>query len=173
MKRMLILLAVGLVGCRDAAPPGKPPAKGDIDPATLAAARKLVLDAEPTGVKSVTAVRKSAKDGEEVVMAAQVGGAAKPFVAGRASVVVVDTALKPALECSCPWDFCESDEKELADGRALVKFVDDKGDTLPGGARELFGIKELSHVVVKGKASRDDKGNLTVLASALYVRPNP
>jgi hypothetical protein len=34
-----------------------------------------------------------------------------------------------------------------------------------------LGAKELSTVVVKGKAKRDDAGNLTVLASGVYVRP--
>jgi hypothetical protein len=48
--------------------------------------------------------------------------------------------------------------------------VDEQGKTLPTGARELFGISELTTVVVRGKASRDDKGNLTVIASGLYVR---
>jgi hypothetical protein len=38
-------------------------------------------------------------------------------------------------------------------------------------ARELLGVKELQTVVVKGKAKRDEQGNLTVLASGVYPRP--
>ncbi len=37
-------------------------------------------------------------------------------------------------------------------------------------ARELLKVKELSTVVVKGKAKRDDAGNLTILASGVYVK---
>lgn len=37
-------------------------------------------------------------------------------------------------------------------------------------ARELLKVKELSTVVVKGKAQRDDAGNLTVIASGVYVK---
>ena len=37
-------------------------------------------------------------------------------------------------------------------------------------ARKLFDVKELQTVVVRGKAKRDDKGNLTVLASSVFVR---
>ena len=37
-------------------------------------------------------------------------------------------------------------------------------------AGELLSVKELSTVVVKGKAQRDDSGNLTVLASGVYVK---
>ena len=37
-------------------------------------------------------------------------------------------------------------------------------------AKELLSVKELSTVVVKGKAKRDDAGNLTVHASGVYVK---
>lgn len=37
--------------------------------------------------------------------------------------------------------------------------------------RELFGLKELSGVVIKGKVNRDDQDNLVVIASGIYVRP--
>lgn len=37
-------------------------------------------------------------------------------------------------------------------------------------ARKLLNVKELSTVVVKGEAQRDEAGNLTVLASGVYVK---
>jgi len=37
-------------------------------------------------------------------------------------------------------------------------------------ARELLNVKEMSTVVVKGKAQRDEAGNLTILASGVYVK---
>ncbi len=37
-------------------------------------------------------------------------------------------------------------------------------------AKRLLDLKELSTVVVKGKAQRDDAGNLTVLASGVYLK---
>ena len=52
-----------------------------------------------------------------------------------------------------------------------MKFVDEQGKTLPTDARQLLGLKELQTVVIQGKAKRDDAGNLTVLASGLYVKP--
>ena len=41
---------------------------------------------------------------------------------------------------------------------------------MKAGARQLLDVKELSTVVVAGKAQRDDAGNLTVLASGVYVK---
>ena len=37
-------------------------------------------------------------------------------------------------------------------------------------AKELLDVKELSTVVVKGKAKRDDDGNITILASGVFVK---
>jgi hypothetical protein len=38
-------------------------------------------------------------------------------------------------------------------------------------ARRLLDVKELQTVVIKGRTKRDEAGNLTVIASSLYVRP--
>ena len=52
----------------------------------------------------------------------------------------------------------------------MIKVVDENGDPVQADARELLKVKELSTVVIKGKAKRDDAGNLTVLASGVYVK---
>jgi hypothetical protein len=44
------------------------------------------------------------------------------------------------------------------------------GRPVAADAKQLLGIKELSEVVVRGKAKRDGAGNLTVLADGVYVR---
>jgi hypothetical protein len=49
--------------------------------------------------------------------------------------------------------------------------VDDTGKPVSQSARDLLNVKELSTVVVKGKAKRDDQGNLTVAANQVFVRP--
>jgi hypothetical protein len=169
----LVALAVGC-GPNGGTSPGpdggeQPRPKGT--PAASAEGKKLMLAAEPAGVKGVIAIRKEAKDGDEVVVAGQVGGSTNPFTEGRASFLIVDPSLKPTAECESPWDFCELPKKEVAAARLNVKFVGADGKTLEGGARELFGIRELSAVVVKGKVSRDDKDNVIVVASSIYVRP--
>lgn len=132
--------------------------------------KKLMLSAEPAANKGVIAVRKEAKDGDEVVVVGRVGGSAKPFTENRASFLIVDSSLKTADGCETPWDFCEYPKKEVAAARLLVKFVGDDGKALGTGARELFGLGELSTVVVEGKVSRDDKDNVVVVARRLFVR---
>ena len=53
----------------------------------------------------------------------------------------------------------------------MVKVVDENGQLVKAGAKALLHVMELSTVVVSGKAQRDDAGNLTVLATGVYVRP--
>ena len=37
-------------------------------------------------------------------------------------------------------------------------------------AKELLNVKELTTVVIKGKAQRDEAGNLTILATGVFVK---
>ena len=52
----------------------------------------------------------------------------------------------------------------------MVKVVDENGSLVKADARELLKVKELTTVVVTGEAQRDDAGNLTLLASGVYVK---
>ena len=52
----------------------------------------------------------------------------------------------------------------------MIKIVDENGSLVKTNAQELLDVKELSTVVVKGTAKRDDAGNLTVLASGVFVQ---
>jgi hypothetical protein len=136
---------------------------------------KYVLASEPAGAKGVISLRKEVKDGDEVVVLGRVGGSASPLVKGRAAFTVVDASLTPCNEkagdeCQTPWDYCCDPPEEIAKASAMIKFVDEQGKTLPHDASDLLGIKPLQTVVVRGKAKRDESGNLTVLASGLFVR---
>jgi hypothetical protein len=175
MRRYLSLAVVLAVvaGCGDTGK-GKPPAtdggpKGDVENAA-AVGKMLLLREEPAGAKGVKEVRAGAKTGDDVVVVGRVGGRGEPFTKGRALFLIVDPSLKPAMECDCPWDYCEAPKKELQASRATVKFLDAQGETLKAEAREAFGIKELSTVVVKGRAVRDAAGNLVVVGSGLFVK---
>lgn len=168
------LLAALAVGCGADAPHGHGPGdKSKPTPAPVASAegKKYLLDKEPAGVKGVIEVRKNGRDGDEVVVAGQVGGTAKPFTQDRAMFHIADTSLKPTEGCATPWDFCEYPKPEVAAARLSVKFADGAGKTIATDARELFGLRELTAVVVKGTLGRDGVGNVFVTATGMYVRP--
>jgi hypothetical protein len=166
------LLAVTLlIGCH---PNSEPTGKSPVSASEADSARYLLKD-EPAGAKAVRAARQECKDGETVVVVGRIGGDPKPWIEGRAGFWIVDASLKTCEEnqenCPTPWDYCHMGKDDLRQNMATVKIVDDQGRTVPVDARRLLGVKEMQTVVVKGQASRDEQGNLTVLGTGLYVRP--
>ena len=135
---------------------------------------KFLLTAEPEGANDVIKVREDAGDGDDVVIVGRIGGSANPWVEGRAAFSIVDGSLKACSDiegdsCPIPWDYC-CETSKLPTATALVKVVDEEGALVKADARELLSVKELSTVIVKGKAQRDDAGNLIVLASGVFVK---
>jgi hypothetical protein len=171
MSRWNLLAICGLLavclGCNTS-----PPDAATSQPAPEA--EKYLLASAPKEPQSVKQAKESAEDGEEVTLVGRIGGSVSPFVSGRASFTLVDTSLVPCSErsgdsCKTPWDYC-CDTDELPASTAVVKVVDDEGRTIPLDAKTKLGMQELQTVVVRGKAKRDEAGNLTVLAPAVYVK---
>lgn len=131
----------------------------------------LLLKSKPANALNVAQAKKEVKDEQEIVLVGRIGGEEKPFVDGVAAFSIVDLSLKacaPEEGCPTPWDYCCSTDK-LPENKALVKVVDASGKTITSSAKQLLGAKELSIVTVQGRASRDEAGNLTVLASGVFV----
>ena len=158
-----------LVGCSQEAPE-----QTSSPPALAVDGSQFLLHAEPEGADDVIKVREDAGDGEHIVIVGRIGGSENPWIEGRAAFSIVDGSLQACSDiegdnCPKPWDYC-CETAKLPTATALVKVVNEEGDLVKADARDLLALKELSTVVVKGKAKRDDAGNLTVLASGVFVR---
>lgn len=158
--------AVLVIGCSQ---PGQQPAE-EPQPSSSA----YLLTEEPEGAHEVVDVLESAADGDEIVLVGRIGGDVNPWVEDVAAFNVADNSLVPCNEregdtCETPWDYCC--EADLGKATTLVEVVDGDGKLVATGARELLGVQELDTVVVQGTAQRDADGNLTVLATGVYVRP--
>jgi hypothetical protein len=129
------------------------------------------LSQEPAGAIEVLDAREEAKDGEPIVIVGRLGGGLKPWIDGRAAFLLVDTRILPSCsdgekcEAGCP-----DCAKEMLAASTMVKFLGEDGKILPVDARELLGVPEESTVVVRGLASRDTAGTLTVAADGVFVR---
>ncbi len=133
------------------------------------------LDEPPKDAQDVVAVRKEAKDKQDVVVVGRIGGRPNPWIKGAAAFSIVDRSLKPCNEiegdtCKTPWDYCC--ESNLPQATVLVMFMDEEGKIVKQDARELLGVKELDTLTIVGKAKRDKAGNVTVMASKVFV-PSP
>jgi hypothetical protein len=132
------------------------------------------LAEEPKDAADVIATREKAETGQAVVVVGRIGGRANPWLKGAAAFTIADRSLKPCNEiegdtCKTPWDYCC--EADLGKATALVMVVDDEGALVKQDARKLLGVKELDTVYLVGKAKRDNSGNVTVMASKLFVAP--
>jgi hypothetical protein len=181
-----LALTAWLVGCDDRGETAR--VSGDASPARTASTASteaaadplptgLVLAEAPAGAKEVLAVRKDAKQGDEVVLRGRVGGSKTPFVAGRASFQLVDASLKACGEgtamdeCKTPWDYCCSEPKEIAAHSASVQVVGADGRPLRAALAGAGGLKPLSEVVVKGTVAKAaESGVLVVNATGIYVK---
>jgi hypothetical protein len=134
--------------------------------------QKYLLAAEPAGAKNVTEIRAAAKDDDEVVVVGRIGGSTEPWVKGMAAFTIGDVAVKACSElegdtCPTPWDFCC--ERDLGSKIIAVKFEDENGEVIDTDARELFAVKELTTVVVRGKI-KNDKDGVKLIANGMYVK---
>ncbi len=174
----LVGLGMMVGGCADnadqaASDTAATPASSQPTSSQPAAAGAYVAAERPEGAVGVLEAKKGTGAGE-VTVVGRIGGDREPFVDGMAAFTIVDPSLRACSDiegdaCKTPWDYCC--EPDVAAGRALVKVVDDGGTVVGTDARQLLGVKELATVVVRGKAERDDAGNLTVLADKVYVQP--
>lgn len=165
------LLAAGCGASATAPQAATAPAAGP-----SAEGKAYLLASEPADAKPIVETKANAKSGEEVVVVGRIGGGVNPWVEGRAAFSLVDLSLKacsdiPGDACPTPWDYCCQTD-QLGKARTLVKLVGADGKPLASDARQLLGVKELQTLIVKGKAQRDDDGNLTVLASGIFLRPD-
>jgi hypothetical protein len=161
---LLLAGALALAGCAKSA--------GD---STASTDPRYLLTEEPAGAADVIAVRNDAKDQDDVVVVGRIGGRVNPWIADSAAFSIVDRSLKPCSDipgdtCETPWDFCC--DSRLPQSTLLVMLYDSDNKLVRGDARRLLGVKELDTVVVRGKAKRDRDGNVSIVASKLYVVPD-
>jgi hypothetical protein len=133
---------------------------------------KLVVLTEPTPASSVVETKEKVKDGEEVV----VHGRVKDFVKGYAVFIIADTSMKACIDnpedsCTTPWDYCCNPKEKIQKSVATVHLTNDGTTPIKTEIEGFRGLQRLSsYVTVKGKAKRDEAGNLTIIASNLFIK---
>lgn len=150
---------------------------GDSKPAATSAGAldPFFLKSAPDGAVPLLALRKSARNGDEVVATGRV----KDFVGGLAAFTMIDSSLRACSDagdpmedsCTTPWDYCCIPSEEVTAASATVEFRD--GEALL--KEELQGFRGLDHldtVVVRGTVERDTVGNLTIVAKNFAFTPN-
>jgi hypothetical protein len=141
-------------------------------PAKSAVDKSYLLEEEPKDATDVIATRKESKDQQDIVVVGRIGGRVNPWVKGMAAFSIVDRTLTPCNEiegdtCKTPWDYCCA--TNLSKATLLIMVTNKDGKIVKKDARQLLGIKELDTVTLVGKAKRDKAGNVSILASKVYI----
>jgi hypothetical protein len=169
-----LLLTISPMACDDRKPESAAapaPQAQQLLPAGLIVAQPLA------DAKAVVDIRKSANDGDEVVIHGRIAGQAEPFTEGRAQFQLIDSSMKscgeadPNDKCPTPWDMCCDVKEHIVSNSVTVQVVDAQGQPIKAGLQGVAGLKPLSEVSVKGtlKKSADGKAVL-VNATELYVK---
>jgi hypothetical protein len=158
--------AVGMQLCGALAP------SSDAAPMASTVDKSYLLEEEPEKAAEVIATRKDSEDQQEIVVVGRIGGRVNPWVKGTAAFSIVDRSLTPCNEiegdmCKTPWDYCCA--ANLSKGTLFVMVTGKDGKVVKKDARQLLGVKELDTVTLVGKVKRDKAGNVSILASKLYV----
>ncbi len=136
---------------------------------------QFLLDEEPTGAVGVIMARESAEDGKPLVLVGRIGGAANPWIDGRAAFTLLDASISVVAEGKgsedesklCMGDCCATERLNCT---TLVKVVDAEGKLVPVDSRKLLGLNEADMVVLQGTAKKDESGNFVMLAEGVYIR---
>jgi hypothetical protein len=162
--------AVGLFGCGQKSAPNATSSASSVN---IDGSKFLLVD-EPEEAMGVIEARESAENGAPIVVVGRIGGAANPWIEGRAAFMLLDASMAMVTEGEddeegelCTGDCCAADR---AGCTTLVKVVDAEGKVIAADSRQLLGLSADDTVVVRGKANKDESGNFVVLAEGIYVR---
>lgn len=141
------------------------------------AAPAWLLASMPADARPVAEIKKSAAEGDKVVMQAKVGGRVDPITKGVAVFVVMDPAINscdqnPGDMCSTPWDYCCEPKEVMTANSATIQIVGPDGKPL---ALDLAtqGLKPLQHVVIVGTVGpRPNDAVLVVNATGVHIATN-
>src|SRR5215218_2845875 len=143
----ILLFTLMIAGCNKEG--DQPRAAADALPAGL------VSSSPPGGAVDVIALRKTAKDGDTVVVKGRVGGQKEPLASNRAIMTVADLSLPtcdktPMDTCPTPWDSCCEPTTEIAAKSISIQVVGADRRPLKSGLGGATGIAPLKQVIVSG-----------------------
>lgn len=151
----------------------KDTAGSDGDGAMVPLPADLFVATAPEGVQTVSALKQSSKEGDEVVVRVVVGGGDDPVSKGRAVATVMDAGLANKCtsdedNCKTPWDYCCTPNEDKVTHGATLRVVDADGRALAADLSER--IKPLSTLTVRGVVGpRANDDVLMINATAIYI----
>ena len=159
---MLLVVAASLVACGG----------GSSDPSPVATATSWLIDDAPSDARNVAEVKKTAREGDEVVVRGRIGGRRDPINYETAVFLMMDPLMKacrPEEGCPTPWDYCCVAAQAKAENNATVQVVDESGVPLELNVEE-HGLIPLAEIIVVGTVGpRAGDAVLVIKAKKVHV----
>ena len=134
----------------------------------------LFVKALPDNPVDVGEARKTAQQGQQIVLRGRIGGMPNPFADKYAIFVLSDLNLLLCVEkCATPWDYCCTPREKILANVATVQVVGGKGKPLNVSIKGVNGLNPLSEVVVRGLVAKQDGKTLIVNAQNIFVSGQP
>jgi len=171
MKHMATALLASaltlLIGCSGSDSDSAADAAANAEQSKTTAA--WILTSAPEGAISVSEAKASAKEGDEVVIRARIGGRRAPMDADSPVFTIVDLQLEYCGQhsddrCQTPWDYCCETPETIGSNTATVQVVSDSEIDLTDN------LNPLDEIILKGiVAPRPDERVLIIQATGVYA----
>jgi hypothetical protein len=127
----------------------------------------LFVSASPGNAVEVIEARRSARDGEPIVVKGRIGGLTAPFAEQYAIFILSDLSFAACADgcgnlCSVPRD-------QVIAGLATVQVADEKGNPLKVPIKGVNGLQPMSEVTVVGKVAKANSKLLIINAKNIFV----
>ncbi len=143
LRLFTFLIVVSLGGCSDSTTPTGAPTPGS-DASWL-------LSVMPADAIPVSEAKRTAREGDKVVVRGRIGGRRDAMTPGYAIFVMMDPAI-PNCEldaCKTPWDYCCETIESITSNSATVQLVGGTGQPMAIDL-DKHAISPLDEVVVVG-----------------------
>ncbi len=142
----ILLLVVSLGGCGKSTTPG-----ADASPPAAGTDTSWLLATMPPGAIPVSEAKRTAREGDSVVVRGRIGGRRNPMSTDIAVFVMMDPAIPHCKigQCKKPWDYCCETPGSITANSATVQLVGDTGTPMPIDLTS-HAIKPLDEVVIVG-----------------------
>lgn len=166
---LCIAVAVALTACnKESAPSASVPSASTTNPQTT-----WLVSAMPEGAVDVAELKRTAKEGDAVVIRGRIGGTTKPIAPDIAVFTIVDPAVPSCADaaddhCATPWDYCCETPESMARSTATIQILDPTGAPVSGSV-EAAGFAPLDTVIIVGTVGpRPDPRVLTIRATGVH-----
>lgn len=162
----LLVSITAAIGCQPDAPVTAVP-----DAAILSARAKYLLDKAPEAALGVKEAKAAITEPSNVTLTGTIdAGEREPWEEGKALFLITESSIATHDHGEGSHDNCPFCNREKANNLALIKFIDDAGETVAIDARDLFGLEKGQQVVIQGTGAVDPSGTLVVTANGIYIK---